>query len=140
MKKESWLVFEEECRDFLVSRFGNLGVFSLAGAQNSNVSYIKVTLPNGATFYIEVKENHAQCSQFVLIPDDTAQCFIYSSRNKLPMNPFTKRIVEYMNENYSAFSQANKGGVKIDPLLAALAGHIRYQHMMKGVEFFYDQR
>lgn len=136
MKKESWLVFEEDCRDFLTSKFGGLGDFSLAGAQNSNVSDIKVTLPNGATFYIEVKENHAQCSQFVLIPDDTTQRFAYSTRNKLPMNPFTKRIIEYMNENYSVFSQAGKSGVRIDPLLAASAGHIRYQHMMKGVEFF----
>lgn len=136
MVKKRWQLFEEKCVAHLQERFGEYGDFKLAGGTDSTASDIVVTLPNGLKFYIEVKEDNAQCSQFVLIPDTETHKFTYSERNKLPMNPFTKNIIGYMNNHFDEFSQAGTSGEKIDPLLAASAGHIRYQHMMKGVEFF----
>lgn len=136
MAKKQWQIFEEACLEYLQAKFGEYGDFKLVGGVDSTTSDIVVTLSNGVKFYIEVKEDNAQCSQFVLIPDIEAHGFVYSKRNKLPMNPFTKNIIGYMNENFDKFSKAGTRGEKIDPLLAASAGHIRYQHMMKGVEFF----
>lgn len=135
MKKE-WQKFEIECLEYLKNKFGQYGDFELIGGEDSTMSDIMVTLPNGVRFFIEVKKEVAQCSQFVLIPDHQMRTFAYSSRNKLPMNPFTKNIIGYMNEHFDEFAFPGASGTKIDPLLAASAGHIRYQHMMKGVEFF----
>lgn len=136
MAKKQWQLFEESCLNYLQGKFGIYGDFTLAGGVDSTASDIAVILSNGVKFYIEVKENNAQCSQFVLIPDNQSRIFTYSPRNKLPMNPFTKHIMGYMNDHFDEFSQAGTSGERIDPLLAASAGHIRYQHMMKGVEFF----
>lgn len=136
MAKKQWQLFEEHCLNYLQGKFGMYGNFALAGGVDSTASDIAVTLSNGVKFFIEVKEDNAQCSQFVLIPDMQSREFIYSRRNKLPMNPFTKHIMIYMNNHFDEFSQAGTSGKRIDPFLAASAGHIRYQHMMKGVEFF----
>lgn len=131
-----WQEFEEQCCEWLRYHFGDLATFDLMGGSNSNVSDILVTLPNEVKFYIEVKDRKSQCSQFVLTPDFSMHEFVYSVGNKLEMNPFTSHLIEYMNEHFNDFCKPTTAGKIIDPKASEAAGHIRYQHMVKGVEFF----
>lgn len=77
--------FEKECAEYLNKKYGGKGLsFINQGGSDSNAPDI-IIKRNGTTINnIEVKMDGAQCSQFVLKPDEASRKFIYSSRNRPP--------------------------------------------------------
>ena len=90
MKK--WEQFEIACTNHLKETYKDK-TFVHNGGSDSSTSDIKVD----DDYYIEVKHTPAQCCQFVLFPEDNH--FYYSSDNKKPLNQYSARIINFMNQN-----------------------------------------
>ena len=77
--------FEKECTEYLNKKYGGKGLsFINKGGSDSNAPDIIIQREGTTINNIEVKMDGAQCSQFVLKPDEASKKFIYSSKNKPP--------------------------------------------------------
>ena len=65
---------------------------------DSTHSDIEVLINGESKFFIEAKDTNAQSGQFVLIPNDESQTFLFSPRNKSNPNSITDIIITHMNE------------------------------------------
>lgn len=112
MKK--WEQFEIDCTKYLNEEFGEYATFTHQGRSDSTIPDIKVETNNNTEFYIEAKNSPAQCGQFVLQADETTNTFSYSKKNKSKENEFSKKIVDFMNNNFTTFVNAGTSGEEID--------------------------
>ena len=98
---EDWKNFEIECRNHLQREYSNNNItFNVEGGYNSYSSDIQVVRDNKCFLSIECKKNPAQCGQFVLSVDNVNKKFIYSPRNKTPLNESSKKVIEEMEEHF----------------------------------------
>lgn len=110
---DNWESFEIKCTDYLNNMYGDFARFNRFGGSNSAVSDILVKTVSGNVFYMEVKCSPAQCGQFVLKPNLEMETFEYSNANKYPINKYSRKIINYMNDNFSIFSDVGKTGEDI---------------------------
>ncbi|WP_028883823.1 hypothetical protein [Taylorella asinigenitalis] len=108
----SWSDFEEACATYLNENYECGNSFKCVGGSNSTVSDISFRRGN---FYIECKMGQAQCGQFVV--KDKNGKFVYSEMNRNPNNLLSRFMVETMNNEHDAYSNAGTSGakLKIDP-------------------------
>ena len=81
---------------------------------DSTHSDIEVLINGESKFFIEAKDTNAQSGQFVLIPNDESQTFLFSPRNKSNPNSITDIIITHMNGQYDIFKNAGKSGCEIN--------------------------
>ena len=113
MLMKTWQEFENSCYEHLLKEYGDFCSFEQLGKSDSTNSDIKVTKRNKEKFFIETKDNRAQCGQFVLLPDEEKSEFVYSTRNKSNLNKYSQKIIDYMNKHFEVFAQAGTSGKDI---------------------------
>ena len=103
--------FETKCYTYLKNSYRNKGTeFYKEGGMNSTKSDIAVVKNGQITFYIEAKDSHAQSGQFVLIPNEETETFVFSPRNRSTPNEMTDMIIAYMNRSFHKFNNAGTAG------------------------------
>lgn len=110
---KNWEDFEIKTTEFLNKTFGENANFEHLGASDSTVADIKVTTNNDKVFYIEAKHSPAQCGQFVLLPNIETHTFDYSKLNAVPINTYSKQIIDFMNQDFDSFKEAGTKGKEI---------------------------
>lgn len=109
-----WGLFEENCYNYLLDTYANEDVhFIQCGVSDSTATDIEVYKNGRNIFNIETKMPNAQCGQFVLIPNDVTEEFVYSERNKFNLINSSKLIINYMNSKYEHFRNAGSAGEDI---------------------------
>lgn len=109
-----WLVFEEQCTQYLNDKFGDQASFCHLGSADSTVPDIRVETKSGKKFYMDAKLAPAQCGQFVLLPDVVSRRFVFSKKNKTALTPQVQTIMEHMNADFEAYKEAGTAGKEID--------------------------
>ena len=109
-----WQDFERDCLKYLYENFNEYASFEASGGLDSTVSDIKVNTFKNKEFFIEVKHSPAQCGQFVLIPDESNEKFVFSPKNFSNLTSTTQTIIDYMNDNYLKFKNAGTAGLIIN--------------------------
>ncbi len=101
--------FENNCYEYLKQNYQNT-TFHLEGGMDSTKSDIAI-LKNGVpNFYIEAKDSAAQSGQFVLLPDEESETFVFSPKNRSMPNEMTEMIIQYMNNDFHKFNNAGTAG------------------------------
>ncbi|MEE1243463.1 hypothetical protein [Frisingicoccus sp.] len=108
-----WKQFEIECTDYLNRKFGAYAHFEHQGEEDSTRPDIFVETKSGNSFYIDAKHSPAQCGQFVLLENILTEQFEYSRRNANRINIYSEKIMQYMNEHYEQFRNADTSGKNI---------------------------
>ena len=107
--------FELECLEYLEKKYKSINVkFKHHNTADSTQSDIEVIIDKETVFFIEAKNAEAQSGQFVLFADDKNKKFIFSKKNKSENNLMTDIIIDYMNKNFSRYSNAGTAGEKIE--------------------------
>lgn len=104
--------FEIDCYNYLLSKYGP--IFMRQGGMDSTTSDIAVIKNNRTNFYIEAKSPEAQSGQFVLLPDEENERFVFSPRNHSEPNDMTDIIINYMNEDFYKFNNAGTAGAALN--------------------------
>ncbi len=119
MKQEKWLLFENECANYLNNKYSAKTKcnFILSGGHDSHEPDLYVIKDSNTLFSMEIKMAQAQCGQFVLFPNDSSQSFAYSLKNKFPMNHYSKRIIEEMENNYFEYNTPSQKQLAFDKRL-----------------------
>ena len=79
--------FERSCFDYLEKYYKTENTdFYHEGGMDSTKSDIAVIKHGKIGFYIEAKDSSAQSGQFVLLPNEDTETFIFSPRNKSKPN------------------------------------------------------
>jgi len=111
-KKASWEKFEIESCQFLNEEFSDLGViFQRAGGTNSNTSDIEVLTENKELFSTEAKFSPSQSGQFVIIEEK--EIYTFSNNSKFESNIYTKKIIDYLNENKENYSPKGQKSIEL---------------------------
>lgn len=105
--------FENDCYEYLKQKY-NCTTFHLEGGMDSTKSDISVIKNGCIDFYIEAKDTAAQSGQFVLLPDEETETFIFSSKNRSGTNEMTDVIIQYMNNDFHRFYNAGTAGEALD--------------------------
>lgn len=134
-------LFELEALDYLKKNYTLPGiVYDHTDTADSTRSDIEVIKNGQSAFFIEAKDTTAQSGQFVLLPDDIHQRFIFSPKNKSIPNEMTDIIINYMNSDYSRFNNAGTAGenleISSDIFTKWIVGHYRE----KGVKFVISKK
>ena len=111
---QSWQIFENKCTDYLKSKFSKYASFAGQGGSDSTVSDILVETKVGRVFYIEAKEEQAQCGQFVLFPNKETNRFEYSEFNKTKLNEYSRSIMDFLDKHFDEFSDVGTAGIDIN--------------------------
>lgn len=107
--------FELRCYEYLKKFYKTKEAdFHHEGGMDSTKSDIAVIKNGRIDFYIEAKEALAQSGQFVLLPDEKREIFVFSPRNHSKPNEMTDIIVGYMNSNFQRFNHAGTAGQSLD--------------------------
>lgn len=107
--------FETRCYEYLKQIYRERSSkFYHEGGMDSTQSDIAVIKDGKIDFFIEAKDSLAQSGQFVLIPDETTETFIFSPRNRSKPNEMTNIIIEYMNRSFYKFNCAGTAGKALD--------------------------
>lgn len=127
VKLAKWKQYEKVCAAFLNTHFsGSDFSFKATGGSNSIDSDIKV-LKNGNEFSnIEVKMYTAQSGQIVAIPSTNE--FIFSLESKDTTNPYTQKILDYMNVNFDTFKDVNTKGIPLTCDEDILIAWVKYHY------------
>jgi hypothetical protein len=129
--------FEEKCYNFLSDKYANPNIrFDLMGGADSTVSDIAVFRKGSLQFYIEAKDCNAQAGQFVLLPDDRTQTFVFSERNQSSTNELTDLIIGAMNSDYYRYKNAGTSGVPIILSNNVLSRWVMQYYSSKDVKYF----
>lgn len=131
-----WEQFEQRCYEYLKKLYTTKSTdFKHEGGTDSTKSDIAV-IKNGKTdFYIEVKDATAQSGQFVLLPDESREKFVFSPRNRSLPNQMTNIIIEYMNKNFQRFNNAGTAGQHLNIDSAVFAKWIVEYYKNKHVKY-----
>lgn len=105
--------FEKDCYEYLKQEY-NSTTFHLQGGMNSTKSDIAVIKNGCIDFYIEAKDTSAQSGQFVLLPDEKTETFVFSPRNHSEPNEMTEIMIQYMNNDFHRFYNAGTAGEALD--------------------------
>lgn len=132
---ETWKKFEEECVNYLKSKYPR-ATFQALGQSDSTRPDIYVIPSHGTPFYMETKSSNAQCGQFVLIPNEEQGRFDYSQRNSTPFFYSTRKIMDYMDNHFSTFVDAKTAGKGINLDTEIFYDWIKSYYSAKCVEFF----
>ena len=127
---QKWEQFEIECTNYLQENYKDM-IFEHNGGSDSTTSDIKVN----NEYYIEVKHTPAQCCQFVLFPENNY--FYYSQDNKKPLNQYSARIIDFMNQRYEYYSTCNKAKLIIyNDCEIDFFGCVKEFYKYKNVKYF----
>lgn len=135
---EQWKIFENNCYEYLKKKyttFSNI-TFKQDGGSDSTVPDIAVMKNGEIKYYIETKMSNAQSGQFVLLPDEEKQIFIFSPRNKSKSNSLTDIIIEYMNNDFENFNTAGTAGKSLDIDSSIFSQWIIEYYAKKNVKYF----
>ncbi len=133
--KSKWSEFESECVNYLREKFGAFSKFTHMGEANSACSDILVETRNGKTFFIEVKHTPAQCGQFVVYPNNEIKRFVYGARNRTPINPYSTKILEYMDLSYSSYCSPDTAGFNINMDDSVFYDWVKTAYKLKNVKY-----
>ncbi len=134
--------FETKCYEYLKRVFTTSKTdFHHQGGMDSTKSDIAVIKNGKISFYIEAKDSSAQSGQFVLLPNEDTESFVFSPRNKSVPNEMTDIIIEYMNSNFHRFNNAGTSGQSIDLDMNIFADWIVKHYKDKNVKYVisYDE-
>lgn len=111
---KTWQEFEDKCYNYLVTKYSNERTrFEQDGKSNSTIPDIKLIKNDEFSCYIEVKMNHAQSGQFVVLPVAENDFFVFSPKNKTEENEYTHLIINHMNKNFNMFNDAGTTGADL---------------------------
>lgn len=128
--------FETECYEHLKKYYKTPNTdFKHEGGMDSTKSDIAVIKNGKVDFYIEVKDSSAQSGQFVLLPDEDTQKFIFSRRNKSEPNEITDIIIEYMNNDFHRFNNAGTAGQSLNIKSTIFSDWIIEHYKEKNVKY-----
>lgn len=128
--------FEIRCYEYLKQFYKIKNIdFSHEGGMDSTKSDIAVIKNGKIKFYIEAKDIVAQSGQFVLLPDENTETFIFSPRNKSKENEMTDIIIRYMNSDFQRFNHAGTAGKCLDIDANVFANWIIQQYKGKNVKY-----
>lgn len=128
--------FETRCYEYLkhVYRARNSNFYH-EGGMDSTKSDIAVIKGGKTDFFIEAKDSLAQSGQFVLIPDEATETFIFSPRNHSEPNEMTDIIIEYMNRSFHKFNSAGTAGEVLDMDTSVFSQWIMEHYKEKNVKY-----
>ncbi len=86
-------------------------------------------------FFIEAKDALAQSGQFVLLPDEDREIFVFSPRNHSDPNEMTDIIIDYMNSDFHHFNNAGTAGESLDIDTGVFADWIIEHYKDKNVKY-----
>lgn len=131
--------FENDCYEYLTRTYKGT-IFRSEGGMDSTKSDIAV-MKNGFTrFYIEVKNADAQSGQFVLLPDEESETFVFSPRNRSEPNEMTEIIIQYMNNDFHRFSNAGTSGESLDIDPSVYSDWITQHYIDRGVKYVISRK
>lgn len=103
--------FETECYEYLKRTYKTTSSdFYHEGGMDSTKSDIAVIKNGHIDFFIEAKDTAAQSGQFVLLPDEDSESFVFSPRNHSEPNEMTDIIIAYMNNSFHRYNNAGTAG------------------------------
>lgn len=102
---------------------------------DSTKSDIAVIKNGEVAFYIESKEALAQSGQFVLLPDEKREIFVFSPRNHSESNEMTNIIIDYMNSHFKHFDNAGTAGEAVEIDSGVFSDWIVNHYKKKGVKY-----
>lgn len=107
--------FELDCYEYLKNLYTTKETtFCHEGGMDSTKSDISVVKNGLLAFYIEVKDKSAQSGQFVLLPNKEKNQFVFSPRNTSQIDESVNIIINYMNNDFQRFNNAETAGQKLD--------------------------
>lgn len=129
-------LFETKCCNYLNQNFGSeTTTFHKVGGMNSTKSDIAVIKQGKTDYYIEAKDTLAQSGQFVLIPDEEHEVFVFSPRNRSNPNEMTDMIIEFMNNSFYEFNNAGTAGKALNIDSSVFTSWIIDHYKQKNVKF-----
>lgn len=108
-------------------------IFEDLGKHDSNTPDIKVSKNSQFIFYIEVKMNKAQSSQFVV--EKIENRFKFSDKNKTENNKYKIKILEYLNTNFNEYENVSSNGIEIKCDKDIGYGHIISDFKSKDISY-----
>lgn len=105
------------------------------GGMDSTKSDIAAVKNGKIAFYIEAKDASAQSGQFVLLPDEEKEVFVFSPRNHSEPNEMTDIIVNYMNSDFHRFNNAGTAGETLNIDTSVFARWIIEHYKDKNVKY-----
>lgn len=107
--------FELRCFEYLKKFYKTKETnFYHNGGMDSTKSDIAAIKNGRIDFFIEVKDAVAQSGQFVLLPDEEREVFVFSPRNHSEPNEMTDIIINYMNSDFQRFNNAGTAGQSLE--------------------------
>lgn len=126
--------FENDCYQYLKQTY-NSTTFHLEGGMDSTKSDIAVIKNNRIIFYIEAKDTAAQSGQFVLLPDEETETFVFSPRNHSEPNEMTEIMIQNMNNDFHRFNNAGTAGESLDIDSSVFSNWIIDHYIGKNVKY-----
>lgn len=128
--------FELRCYEYL-KNFYKTGKtdFYHEGGMNSTKSDIAVIKNGQIEFYIEAKDASAQSGQFVLLPNEEKEVFVFSPHNHSKPNEMTDIIIDYMNSDFQRFNNAGTAGQSLNIDTSIFADWIIKHYKDKNVKY-----
>lgn len=130
-------VFEKESYEYLKNFYKHKQAkFDRMGGMDSTTSDIAVIKNNHISYYIEAKDSTAQSGQFVLLPNETENIFIFSPKNHSVPTEMTHIIIDYMNQNFDKYNNAGTAGIQLDIDSNIFATWIIEHYQDRNVKYF----
>ncbi len=128
--------FEIRCYEYLKQMYRTKETdFYREGGMDSTKSDIAAIKNGKVDFYIEAKDTYAQSGQFVLLPDEETETFIFSPKNQSEPNEMTDIIIDYMNNDFHRFNNAGTAGQQLDINTDIFADWIIEHYKDKNVKY-----
>lgn len=128
--------FELRCYEYLKRHYKTKETdFLREGGMDSTKSDIAVIKNGKIDFYIEAKDASAQSGQFVLLPDEEKEVFVFSPRNHSKPNEMTDIIINYMNNDFQHFNNAGTAGQTLNIDTGVFADWIIEHYKEKNVKY-----
>lgn len=128
--------FELRCYEYLKKFYKTKETdFYHEGGMNSTKSDIAAIKKGRIDFYIEAKDAVAQSGQFVLLPDEKREVFVFSPRNHSEPSEITDIIINYMNSDFQRFNNAGTAGQSLDIDTGLFADWIIKYYKDKNVKY-----
>lgn len=128
--------FELHCYEYLKKFYKTEETdFYHEGGMDSTKSDIAVIKNGQIDFYIEVKDVSAQSGQFVLLPDEDREAFVFSPRNHSKPNEMTDIIIDYMDSDFHRFNNAGTAGQALNIDASVFADWIIEHYKDKNVKY-----
>ena len=108
----SWQNFEKEAQKFIKNKIEIPDIkIEFTGGSNSNDKDIKIYKKSNLLFNIEIKEQHSQIGQFVILPNLSTKSFHLGN-----LKSNTTRVYEihkHMNENFDYYKFPTTSGIDL---------------------------